>query len=341
MMLSNIGNQLTSAMASAGRVMAFLCRPEHVQYVQRPPASAGPELAIELVDASFGWSPLPAPAPPPIDASSVALSLVHDTADSALPALIASIASGPEKGKGSYVAVERKGLGLKGKGSYVAVEIDGVEAKGEGEDEAPAGLDNARKEAERESVDVAGVQEVEAAGLDRAVHTISNLSVAIEKGSLVGVVGPIGSGKSSLLSGLLDELCLHSGAPFIALIFLFPNSVRSLHFFAPFFVLPSGCPAPQGSVTMRGSVAYHQQNAWIYNATIKDNILFSQAYDEDRFRAVASASSLDADVAALKVREFVTSDSRVYILYPKYLSDVSGGGEGGQYRGHKIFILDF
>ena len=47
--------------------------------------------------------------------------------------------------------------------------------------------------------------------LHRSVTTLQNLSFSIKKGSFVAVIGPVGSGKSSLLNGFLGELILTSG----------------------------------------------------------------------------------------------------------------------------------
>ncbi|KAJ8310785.1 hypothetical protein KUTeg_012650 [Tegillarca granosa] len=38
-----------------------------------------------------------------------------------------------------------------------------------------------------------------------------------------------------------------------------------------------------GKVAVKGSVAYVAQQAWIMNATIRENILFGQVYDEDSY----------------------------------------------------------
>lgn len=38
----------------------------------------------------------------------------------------------------------------------------------------------------------------------------------------------------------------------------------------------------EGSVAVRGRLAYVAQQAWILNATLRDNILFGQEYEEDR-----------------------------------------------------------
>jgi ATP-binding cassette subfamily C (CFTR/MRP) protein 5 len=38
----------------------------------------------------------------------------------------------------------------------------------------------------------------------------------------------------------------------------------------------------EGKVAVSGSVAYVSQQPWILNATIRDNILFGEMYNEDR-----------------------------------------------------------
>ena len=38
---------------------------------------------------------------------------------------------------------------------------------------------------------------------------------------------------------------------------------------------------------LRGRVSYVAQQAWIQNATIKDNILFGNQYDEEKYKKVS------------------------------------------------------
>lgn len=38
----------------------------------------------------------------------------------------------------------------------------------------------------------------------------------------------------------------------------------------------------EGHVAIQGRLAYVAQQAWILNATLRDNILFGQEYQEDR-----------------------------------------------------------
>ena len=77
---------------------------------------------------------------------------------------------------------------------------------------------------------------------------LDDISFEIPKGSLVAVVGQVGSGKSSLLSAILGEM-----EPVATDI----NSETK-----------------NSPVIVDGSIAYAAQQAWIQNASVQDNILF-------------------------------------------------------------------
>nr|DBA26326.1 TPA: hypothetical protein GDO54_010602 [Pyxicephalus adspersus] len=97
--------------------------------------------------------------------------------------------------------------------------------------------------------------------LQRALY---NIDLEIEKGKLVGVCGSVGSGKTSLISTILGQMTLL-----------------------------------EGSVSVNGSVAYVAQQAWILNATLRDNILFGEEYEEERYNTVLSVCCLRPDLAIL------------------------------------------
>ncbi|EFA79345.1 hypothetical protein PPL_07763 [Heterostelium album PN500] len=95
---------------------------------------------------------------------------------------------------------------------------------------------------------------------DDSFH-LDNLDVRCSGASLTMVVGSVGSGKSTLCQAMLGEL-----------------SIR------------------QGSVRTRGSIAYVSQQAWIINASLRDNILFGRPMDEDRYHRVIECCSLEKDL---------------------------------------------
>uniref|UniRef100_A0A4W4G0I7 ATP-binding cassette, sub-family C (CFTR/MRP), member 2 n=1 Tax=Electrophorus electricus TaxID=8005 RepID=A0A4W4G0I7_ELEEL len=93
---------------------------------------------------------------------------------------------------------------------------------------------------------------------------LKNVTLDINPGHLVAVVGAVGSGKSSLISALLGEM--HSLS---------------------------------GSINVKGSVAYVPQQAWIQNATLKDNILFGSELNEQKLQRVVEACALEPDLELL------------------------------------------
>ena len=48
-----------------------------------------------------------------------------------------------------------------------------------------------------------------------------------------------------------------------------------------------------------GSVGYCAQSAWIQNATLRDNVVFGQAWDESRYLAAIRDACLEPDLAIL------------------------------------------
>lgn len=78
--------------------------------------------------------------------------------------------------------------------------------------------------------------------------TLDSINLTIKCGLLVGIVGPIGSGKTTLLHAILGE-------------------------FGP----------KDESIKVNGKIAYASQEPWIFTATVKQNILFGNKMDQDRF----------------------------------------------------------
>ncbi|KAI8853394.1 P-loop containing nucleoside triphosphate hydrolase protein [Chytridium lagenaria] len=93
---------------------------------------------------------------------------------------------------------------------------------------------------------------------------LHNINVSIPRGSLVAVVGVVGSGKSSLLNGLVGEMKRTSG-----------------------------------TVEFSGSVGYCPQTAWIQNATLKENILFGAPLNEARYAYAVKSCALERDLTVL------------------------------------------
>ncbi|KAF9199857.1 hypothetical protein BGZ49_009975, partial [Haplosporangium sp. Z 27] len=90
---------------------------------------------------------------------------------------------------------------------------------------------------------------------------LKKINLQIPRGSLTAVVGPVGSGKSSLLQAMIG------------------NMTQS-----------------EGRVQRGTNISYASQTAWIQNATIQDNILFDTPFEEERYKRVVAACCLEADL---------------------------------------------
>lgn len=64
---------------------------------------------------------------------------------------------------------------------------------------------------------------------------------------------------------------------------------------------------------LQGSLAFVPQQAWIQNATLKDNVLFGSQHDKTRFQEVIKACALDPDLELLPGRELTEIGEKVSI----------------------------
>ena len=112
-----------------------------------------------------------------------------------------------------------------------------------------------------------------------------DMNIDFVVGKLNVIAGPTGSGKTSLLMALLGEMQLLDGMVHI------PGgySRQQLR------------PDPETGLTE--SVAYCAQQAWLVNATIKENILFAAPFDAKRYKAVIDACALRRDLQILDAGE--------------------------------------
>ncbi|KYM85733.1 hypothetical protein ALC53_04514 [Atta colombica] len=134
-------------------------------------------------------------------------------------------------------------------------------------------------------------------------NTLENLNLEIEKGKLYAVIGMVGSGKSSFLSAILGEISL-----------------------------------TEGQVKVNGGVSYASQEAWVFGATVRENILFGQSYERQRYQKVIKACALVRDF-----KQFPQGDQTVVGERGTSLS----GGQKARinlartlYRQSDIYLLD-
>ena len=52
-------------------------------------------------------------------------------------------------------------------------------------------------------------------------------------------------------------------------------------------------PFAEGTISVKGKIAYTSQQAWIYNGSLRQNILFGKEYNKRRFSEVVKACALE------------------------------------------------
>lgn len=95
---------------------------------------------------------------------------------------------------------------------------------------------------------------------DSSDATLENIDLTIETGKLYCLIGTVGSGKSSLLSALLGEIDLI-----------------------------------QGDVRVKGKMSYAGQESWVFGASVRQNIVFGEIYDQQRYQEVIGVCALQKD----------------------------------------------
>ncbi|EDW89980.1 probable multidrug resistance-associated protein lethal(2)03659 [Drosophila yakuba] len=99
---------------------------------------------------------------------------------------------------------------------------------------------------------------------DLVEPVLENINISLSPPQLVAVIGPVGSGKSSLIQAILGEL-----------------------------------PGESGKLKVQGKISYASQEPWLFNASIRDNILFGLPMDKHRYRNVVRKCALERDFKLL------------------------------------------
>ncbi|KAJ2823909.1 hypothetical protein GGI24_003551, partial [Coemansia furcata] len=122
---------------------------------------------------------------------------------------------------------------------------------------------------------------------------LRDISLRFPVGGLSIIVGPTGSGKSSLLSALIGEMSLTAGKVII------PTADSS----ALDAELADGRYREiielSGQGRVMRDIAFVSQEAWLRNATIRENILFGEKYDAARYEEVLRVCALKPDLRIL------------------------------------------
>ena len=102
--------------------------------------------------------------------------------------------------------------------------------------------------------------------------TLKNINFEVKPGELVAIVGEVGCGKSSLLQAIINCLVL-----------LNPKECDGIH--------------------INGKIGYAAQIPWIQNDTIRNNIIFSKPFEEEKYNRTLSLCQLNEDLETFEGKD--------------------------------------
>ena len=101
--------------------------------------------------------------------------------------------------------------------------------------------------------------------------TLQNINLVVKRHELVAIIGPVGSGKSSLINAILGEMTK-------------VNHGQNNTFY---------------SKSLNAHLSYTPQTAWINNMTLQENIIFSTKYNKPKYDQVIYNCALSNDIDIL------------------------------------------
>lgn len=132
---------------------------------------------------------------------------------------------------------------------------------------------------------------------------IENIDIEIEDSGMCAIIGPVGSGKSTILQAILEEIAVD-----------------------------------KGELIVNGAVSYAAQEPWLFEGTVRENILFTQEYDGARYKEVIRVCALERDLQILPYGDYTIIGERGISL---------SGGQRARinlaraiYRQADIYLLD-
>ncbi|CAH0557608.1 unnamed protein product [Brassicogethes aeneus] len=95
-------------------------------------------------------------------------------------------------------------------------------------------------------------------------NTFTDINLQAAPGKLLAIIGPVGSGKTSLFHAMLQEL-----------------------------------PLISGKMKINGEISYASQEPWLFAGSVRQNILFGLPMDRDRYKMVVKKCALQRDFSLL------------------------------------------
>ena len=109
--------------------------------------------------------------------------------------------------------------------------------------------------------------------------SLKSVPLKADKGDLVFIIGPVGCGTSSIFYAILNEM-------------------------SPL----------EGDIRYHGKIAWNSQQSWIFSGTVRENILFGEAFDAKKYGKTLGACDLHKDLERLPFGDMTRVGERGIVL---------------------------
>ena len=124
------------------------------------------------------------------------------------------------------------------------------------------------------------------ASSDEPRFELRNVNIIFPEGQLTLVTGPTASGKTALLLAQLGEMTMVE-----------PTTSSSN---PPHILLPKHSLGTTDEYGLRACISYAAQSPWLEHLSIRDNILFGEPFESERYHEVIECCALQHDLNILE-----------------------------------------
>ena len=130
------------------------------------------------------------------------------------------------------------------------------------------------------------------------IISLKDLDIEVKKGAFTVIIGETGSGKTSLLNAMIGEM-IHLPDQAVKEVGDPARKIKEGELRYLEDALLQTDLTGKSPIEVKGSTGYCEQQAWIQNGKLRDNILFGLDFDKRRYVETIMSCQLESDLAIM------------------------------------------